>query len=165
MHILTGIDAQVTESTSRLEKSVSLRQIHVFISHAWSHSTHYETLASWIFDEPWSIGQASLKFRNFSVPRSDPIHNAHSDRELKKRIYNQLSRAHVVVIPTGMYATYSKWIGKEIKGAQFYSKPILAVKPLGQERASSVVGANASKSVGWSKRTVVEGIWTLYRDA
>ncbi len=47
---------------------VSTRQIHVFISHAWAHSGHYNTLADWIFNENWSVGQASLDFRNYSVP-------------------------------------------------------------------------------------------------
>ena len=53
---------------------MSTHQIHVFISHAWSYSNHYETLASWIFEKDWSVGQASLDFRDFSVPKDDPIH-------------------------------------------------------------------------------------------
>lgn len=142
---------------------MSTRQIHVFISHAWAYSEHYETLASWIFDEKWSVGQASLDFRNYSVPKNDPIHDADNDEELKEAILKQIKMSHVIVIPTGMYASYSKWIQKEIDGSSDYSKPILAVNPWGQQRASGVVVDSASKLVGWNKKSVVSGIWELYK--
>ena len=83
---------------------MSTHQIHVFISHSWSHSGHYETLAGWIFARKWSVGQASLDFRDYSVPRSDPIHNAPTTKALKDAIFDKIGRSHVVVIPTGMYA-------------------------------------------------------------
>ena len=142
---------------------MSTMQIHVFISHAWSYSGHYDTLADWIFNNNWSLGQASLDFRNFSVPKNDPILNANNDTQLRTALYNQISRSHVIVIPTGMYANFSKWIQKEIDGAGVYGKPILAVDPWGAERTSSVVSNAAQKIVGWNKRTVVSGIWELYK--
>jgi len=142
---------------------MSIRQIHVFISHSWSYSGHYETLADWIFNRNWRVGQASLDFRNFSVPRSDPIHNANNDLQLRKALFNQIARSHVIIIPMGMYANYSKWIQKEIDGAALYSKPILAVNPWSAKRASSVVSLVANKEVGWNANTVVGGIWGLYK--
>ncbi|MGC8775542.1 MAG: TIR domain-containing protein [Chlorobaculum sp.] len=142
---------------------MSTQQIHVFISHAWKHSGHYETLANWIFNENWSVGQASLDFRNYSVPKDDPIHNANNDNQLKGAIFRQIAMSHVIVIPTGMYANYSRWIQKEIDGSIGYHKPILAVDPWGQQRASSVVISAASKLVGWNKKSVVAGIWELYK--
>ena len=69
----------------------------------------------------------------------------------------------MIVIPLGMYASYSKWIKKEIDGAQSYTKPILGVNPWGQERKSSVVAAAAKETVGWNSKSVVGGIWRLYR--
>lgn len=142
---------------------MSSRQIHVFISHAWKHSGHYDTLADWIFNQNWSVGQASLDFRNYSVPKDDPIHDAANDRQLREAILRQISMSHVIVIPTGMYANYSKWIQKEIDGSLNYSKPILAVNPWGQERTSNVVTDSATKLVGWNKDSVIGGIWELYR--
>ena len=97
--------------------------IHVFISHSWSYSGHYDKLSDWIF------GQRPLEFKDYSVPRDDPIHNARSDRELSQRIDNQIARCHVLVAPTGMYAGYRKWIKKELLLAKKRSKPILAVNP------------------------------------
>jgi len=141
---------------------MSTHQIHIFISHAWKYSTHYNTLAGWIFGEGWSVGAASLDFRNFSVPKDDPIHNAVNDRQLREAIFNQIARSHVIVIPTGMYANYSKWIQKEIEGAHAYGKPILAVNPWGQQRAASVVQNAARKTVGWNKQPLINAIWELY---
>jgi len=141
---------------------MSTRQIHIFISHAWAHSTHYDTLANWIFGERWSVGQASLDFRDFSVPKDNPIHEVPSTTALQDAIFNQIARSHVVVIPSGMYATHSKWIQKEIKGAKAYGKPILAVNPWGQQRKAGVVLDNADVGVGWNKQPVISAIWQLY---
>jgi len=62
---------------------MSIKQIHVFISHAWSYSEHYDTLSDWIFEGNWSVGQASLDFRDYSVPIDDPVHDADNDKQLK----------------------------------------------------------------------------------
>ena len=141
---------------------MSTRQIHVFISHSWSYSDHYDTLAEWIFKGNWSVGQASLDFRDYSVPKNDPIHNAANDSQLEAAIFDKISRSHVIVIPTGMYASYSKWIKKEITGSDNFGKPILAVNPHGQEKKSGIVVDNADKFVGWNKKPLVSAIWNLY---
>jgi len=141
---------------------MSTRQIHIFISHAWVYSKHYETLSDWIFGEKWSVGQASLDLRDFSVPKDNPIHNVGSTQQLQEAIFNQIARSHVIVIPSGMYASYSKWIQKEIKAAKSYKKPILAVNPWGQQNRAGVVLNNADDGVGWNKQPVINAIWKLY---
>ena len=107
---------------------MSTYQIHVFISHSWAYSGHYDTLEDWIFKKKWRQGQASLNLRDYSVPRDSPIHDAPTDRALREAIYDQILICHVIVIPLGMYANYSKWIQKEIDGAKNYAKPILGVR-------------------------------------
>ena len=44
---------------------VSVHQVHVFISHSWRYSRHYETLTTWIFERRWRSGQASIRFHNY----------------------------------------------------------------------------------------------------
>jgi hypothetical protein len=141
---------------------MSKKQIHIFISHSWTYSSHYDSLSSWIFDGQWSVGQASLDFRDYSVPKNDPIHNASNDTQLKDAIYDKISRSHIIVIPTGMYTNHSKWIRKEIDGAKSYGKPILAVNPHGQERKSSIVVDNSDEFSGWNKQPIINAIWKLY---
>lgn len=142
---------------------MSTHFIHIFISHSWAYSNHYGTLAEWIFGEKWHSGQASLVFRDYSVPKNDPIHNVSSDRALRDAIYRKLARCHVVVIPTGMYVNHSKWIKKEIEGSVEKGKPILGVNPWGQQRISSTVRNAADMTVGWNSKSVIRGIWDLYR--
>ncbi len=143
---------------------MSEHRIHVFISHSWSYSHHYGTLRSWIFEEKNRLGQASLKFRDFSVPKDNPIHKPANAKALREAIYRKIERSHVIVIPLGMYANYSNWIKKEIQGAKLKSKPILGVNPWGQQRRPSAVGDVAQNTVGWNKRSIIRGIWELYRD-
>lgn len=108
---------------------MSTRQIHVFISHSWAYSNHYNTLADWIFNRNWRVGQASLGLRDFSVPRNDPIHNTNNDTQLRNALYKQISGSHVTVIPTDIYSSYSKWIQKKLTG-QEYMKANFGCKPL-----------------------------------
>lgn len=135
--------------------------INIFISHSWQYSGHYDTLKDWIFETPWEDNTVPIQFINQSIPRDNPIHNAPNELTLKAAIFERIQASQVVVIPTGIYSTYSKWIGKEIEGAQEYSKPILAVNPWAQERKSSVVKEVAQELVGWKKQSVINGIWKL----
>ena len=135
--------------------------MNVFISHSWSYSNHYDRLAEWIFDEAWTLNGQRIQFINTSVPRDNPIHFAPNDAALQQAIYQRIANSHVVVIPTGMYANYSKWIRKEIDGAKVYRKPILAVDPWAQKRASSVVADAADDAVGWNKQPIINAVWRL----
>jgi len=136
-------------------------QFNIFISHSWQYSGHYETLAKWIFDENWILDDVNLNFYNESVPKDDPIHNAPNAKLLEDVINALIMRSNIVIVPTGMYASYSKWIEKELQGATRQHKPILAVNPWGQQRASNVVQRRATKTVGWNKKKVITGIVEL----
>ena len=138
-------------------------QINVFISHSWTYSNHYDTLAGWIFREPWNSNGTPIQFNDFSIPKHNPIHNAPNAQVLQNAIHAEIAKSHVIVIPMGMYATHSNWIQKEISGSQLHRRPILAVNPWGQERKSSVVADAAQERVGWNKKSVVDGVWNLYR--
>ena len=135
--------------------------MNVFISHSWAYPNHYDRLAEWIFEKAWSVNGQRIQFRDTSVPRDNPIHYASNDAALQKAINKQIEVSHVVVIPTGMYANYSKWIRKEIDGAKLYRKPIIAVDPWAQKRASSVVAEAADESVGWNKQPIINAVWRL----
>lgn len=135
--------------------------VDVFISHSWSYSEHYETLAEWFFDTAWQANGLNITFNDLSVPKDDPIHYANNTSQLRAAIHSRIVQSDVVVIPVGMYASYSKWIGEEISGANIYSRPILAVNPWGQERKSSVVLQSSKKLVNWNSKSVVNGAYSL----
>ncbi|SFR53443.1 TIR domain-containing protein [Litoreibacter janthinus] len=136
-------------------------QVSVFISHSWKYSEHYQKLSEWLFIEKWNVDGAPLVFNDTSVPKENPIHNAPNTQALRDAIYSRINNSNVVVIPTGLYANYSNWIQKEIDGARCYSRPILAVNPWAQKKASSVVSNAAAEQVGWTKQSVANGVWQL----
>ena len=103
-----------------------------------------------------------IYFENISVPKDDPIHTSGSDRALDVAIRERILNSDIIIIPTGMYVNYSRWIKKEIKGAKDYDKPILAVNLWGREKKSSIVCNAADKMVGWSAKSVVGGIVELF---
>jgi hypothetical protein len=133
---------------------------NLFISHSWSYSDAYEKLIKLLDAAPY------FSYKNFSVPKDDPIHNAPNQVLLYEAIKRQIAPAHVVLILAGVYATYSKWIDKEIRIARLEfktPKPIIAIQPWGAERISLKVQENADKIVGWNTSSVVSAIRELIR--
>ncbi|MEO1987640.1 MAG: TIR domain-containing protein [Martelella sp.] len=135
--------------------------MNIFISHSWAYSEHYNRLAEWIFDEVWQVNGRHLQFFDTSVPRDNPIHFAPNSIALQQAIDARIVNSHVVVIPTGMYVNYSEWIGKEISASKRFGKPILAVEPWAQKRASSVVAEASDEAVGWNKQSIINAVWRL----
>jgi hypothetical protein len=132
--------------------------LNLFISHSWSYSDAYDRLVD-LLD-----AASYFDYKNYSVPKNDPIHNAPNSQALYDSIKGQMSPCHVVLILAGVYATYSDWIDKEIKISkrEFYSKkPILAIEPWGSERTSQVVRDNADLIVGWNTDSIIKGIRQL----
>ena len=57
-----------------------------------------------------------------------------------------------------MYVDYSEWIDFEIETAKAYHKPIIGVKPWGQERTPLEVQEDADVMVGWNSASVVQAV-------
>ena len=128
---------------------------NLFISHSWTYGDAYEKLVKMLDAAPY------FSYRNHSVPKDDPIHNAPNQAALREAIKNKMSGCHAILILAGVYATYSKWINEEIALAKrgFQTpKPIVAIQPWGAERTSQVVKDNADIIVGWNTRSIVDGI-------
>lgn len=128
---------------------------NIFISHSWAYGDAYDRLVELL------NARGYFPFRNFSVPKDDPIHNAPNQQALYHAIYNQIQPASVVLIMAGVYATHSKWINHEIQIAKRefrVPKPIIAVKPWAQTNVSTIVSQNADELVGWNTESIVAAI-------
>ena len=79
-------------------------------------------------------------------------------RELKEKIRSRISLCSCVIILSGMYVSYSEWIDYEIDTALELGKPIIGVRPRGQERIPTKVSNNADVMVGWSSASVVQAV-------
>ncbi len=128
---------------------------NLFLSHSWSYHHHYANL--------YSLLRAAygFQFRNYSIPRDDPIHEAKNAAQLQAAIRNQLAYSHAVIVLAGVYASYSRWIQLEVFLAKQFGKPIIAVEPFGAERTSRFVRENADRIVGWRTSSVVQAIRDL----
>ena len=131
---------------------------NLFVSHSWTYGDAYDRLTNLLNNRSY------FSYRNYSVPKDDPVHNAANDGQLRNAIRRQMTPCHVVLFIAGVYATYSKWINVEIdlakRGFQ-NSKPIIAVAPWGSERISSVVRGAADQIVGWNTESIVRAIRSL----
>ncbi len=132
-----------------------VRTHHLFISHSWAYSNTYDRLVSLLRRRKY------FRFKDYSVPRDDPIHNARTVVALRTAIRQQMSPCGAVLILAGVYATYSKWIDEEIRLAQrgfVVPKPIIAIRPRGNVRLSKPVQQAANRIVSWNKDSIVAAI-------
>jgi hypothetical protein len=131
--------------------------INVFISHAWRHSGHYHTLANWLFTTSWYLFDRRIWFFNKSVPQENPLHLS-TKATIRAGITRRIAQSHVVVVPSGIYASHSEWIAFELLMAKQLGKPIVRVDPRGQQRISLIVRTYSDKAVGWTGKSVVNAI-------
>ena len=128
---------------------------NIFISHSWSYSNAYDALILLLNRRSY------FNFKDYSVPRDDPIHTQGTNRELMNAIISQMSPCHIILIMAGMYAHYSKWIKKELHIANSLfpnPKPIIAIKPWAQERTSNIVKEYADAIVSWNTESIISAI-------
>ncbi|OEC84346.1 MULTISPECIES: TIR domain-containing protein [Methanobacterium] len=129
----------------------SLKTYRIFISHAWQYSSGYNRIVRMLNDA------SNFDWRNYSVPEHDPKH-ADDDDELEKALKNQMSPTHIVLVLAGMYVNHRKWIQKEIDIAQDYGKPIVGIKPWGNERTPAAVKDAADEMVNWQSSSIISAI-------
>jgi len=131
----------------------TLKSRNLFISHSWSYPNAYNGLVKLLNAAPL------FQYRNYSVPKDDPVHNASSAAALYEAIKQKMIFCDVILIMAGKYATYSKWIRNEIIIAkQDYSKPIVAIRPWASTQVSSVVRDSADRIVAWNTSSIVSAI-------
>lgn len=128
---------------------------NIFISHSWNYSDAYEKIIE-------MLEKSSIEYKNYSVPKNDPIHNANDDTELYEAIKAQIKPTSVVIILAGVYSSYSKWIDKEIQiSKNDFDKKIIAIEPWGSEKTSVKVKNNADKIIGWNYTSLEKAIKEL----
>ena len=125
---------------------------NLFISHSWTYSDQYIGLVRLLDANPY------FSYKNYSVPKNDPIHNAPYQYQLKEAIRRQMQPASCVIILAGVYSSYSKWINIEIELAKEMGKRIIAVEPWGSSHTSAVVKNAAHEIVGWNSASIIRAI-------
>ena len=125
---------------------------NLFISHSWNYGDAYKKLTALLDHASY------FSYKNYSVPKNDPIHNAPNQYYLKEAIKRQMSQASCILVLAGVYSSYSKWINIEIELAQQMGKRIIAIEPWGSEKTSATVKNAADKIVRWNTDPIVDAI-------
>ncbi len=128
---------------------------NIFISHSWAYSDTYDDLIKLLDSDPY------FRYKNYSVPKDSPIHNAPYDYQLYDAIKAQIAPSSIVLILAGVYSSHSKWIDKEIKisKTEFYTpKKIIAIEPWASERTSLIVKNSADEVVKWQASSIISAI-------
>ncbi|MGI6557410.1 MAG: TIR domain-containing protein [Limnochordia bacterium] len=126
----------------------------LFISHAWKYHDDYCRLDR-------LLGAAPFSWKNYSVPKHDPVLNPDEPNDRKvllEELKGQIRPTHCVLVLAGMYAAHSYWIQQEIDISLAYEKPIIGVRPWGQERIPRAVSDAARELVGWNTASIVAAI-------
>lgn len=132
-----------------------LKKYRLFISHAWRHHEDYDRIVKMLDSAP------NFDWANYSVPRHDPLldpNDPGDEEKLTDELKQQISPVHCVLVLSGIYVSYSDWIQKEIDIALNYGKPIIGIKPWGQEKVPKAVSDAALIIVGWQTDSIVEAI-------
>lgn len=126
---------------------------NLFISHAWDYNDEYYRLVNMLNEA------TNFEWKNYSVPEHDPFDE---EEDLKEALKKQIRPASAVLILAGIYANYSKWIKFEVEFSELISKPIIVVKPWGQERTPAylqeIAGKPGNTIVGWNIESIVTAI-------
>ena len=129
----------------------NLKTYDLFISHSWDYNSEYYSLFN-------NLEQHSnFYFRNYSEPEHDAL-NTKTDKQLEEALIRQIRPVNVVIVLAGMYVNYRKWIQKEIEIAQYYNKPIIAIRPRGAERMPQDLSDIADIIVNWNTDSIVDAI-------
>lgn len=131
---------------------------NLFISHSWAYGDAYDKLVSKLNKD------STFSFRNYSVPKDNPIYNAPTDKELLAAIKERMQFCDVILILAGVYSSYSKWINKEIALANSgftNPKPIIAIEPWESEKTSRIVKDNADMVVSWHSGAIIRAVRAL----
>ena len=103
-----------------------------------------------------------FKWRNYSVPDHDPL-EPQTKTALKEQLRRQIRPVNIVLILAGMYVAHSDWIQFEIDFAKTINKPMIGIRPWGQQRIPMAVQDSVDEMVGWRTESIVRAIreWSL----
>lgn len=127
----------------------------LFISHSWKYSDAYEKMVEFLDEQ-------GIDYYDHSVPKDDPVHTNGTDKQLKDAIDAKIKGCSGVIILAGVYASYSKWIKKEIEISGDYEKSIIAVEPWASDKTSKVVKDAADRVVKWNGKPLADAIRELF---
>ena len=122
---------------------------NLYISHSWKKNHELIRLRSLLENRPYF----PVDFLEASPDQ--PI-NSQNEKYIRQRLALKISKADVLLVLAGVYATISDWITFEMQVARSLGIPIIGVIPWGQSNISSTVRSFAVDIVGWNTESVIK---------
>lgn len=132
-----------------------LKTYDLFISHAWKYGDDYNRLVAMLNGAPY------FHYRNYSAPKDKPIvppWERLSKSDLRRHLEQKIRPVNAVLVISGMYYYYHEWMQAELDAACDYHKPIIAIRPRGNETVPTEVARAASFVVGWTTSSIIDAI-------
>ena len=139
-------------------RTKSMRTPNLFISHSWAYSDSYGKLVGLLDARPY------FAYRNYSVPRDDPIHNARSVATLKAAILRKMAplQAHghkVQLIPPQYVRPFVKTNKNDAADAEAIceavTRPTMRFAPAKSAEQQSVLMLHRARELLVRQRTMV----------
>lgn len=137
-----------------------LYDYRLFISHAWKYDDDYKRLVDLLDNASY------FSYYNYSAPTEKPLFppgTPVTNNKIKELISAKIGPSQITIVLSGMYAAYSDWMKYEIDESVRMGKPILAVRPWGQQNLPSYVTQHADKIVAWNTSSIVSAIRELVK--
>ena len=127
---------------------------HIFISHVWRYSADYQHLLALL------RGNHNFSFNDYSISKEKSLTDQRiPNNRIRALLEEQIKHASVVLVPLGIYASYHKWIDVELSIAHHLNKPIIGIRPWGQEKLSALRGIYCDEVVGWNTESITKAIY------
>jgi hypothetical protein len=142
------------------------RIINIYASHAWSHGDGYEKLFRLIQAETVDTARSENRFaaRLNGLPKHDPAHVSPADDELRSAMRYPMSRSQVLVVPTGAYGRFARWIDLEIELARTgydARRRILAIDLFAPDAKPTPVQRFADRVIPWTRNGIIAALTEL----
>ena len=135
-----------------------VRVHNIYVSHSWSVADTYDKLVRVLQSDP------AFAFRLFGLAKADPIHATGVCYELRAAMRHPMSQCHLLVVQTGVYGQFGKWINEELElaGATFeFKRRVLAIDTFGPDSKPTPVQQRADRVVGWTKTGILTSLREL----
>lgn len=129
---------------------------HLFASHSWSDGDSFEKLTGLLHMPSGPL--SDFHYQLYSVSKDDPIQNIPSKKPLRAAIEEKMKSCSCILIMSGVYKAYSKWIDIEIDIAKKLRKRIILIDPWRNDKATEVEKKAAHVIVKWNDESVINAI-------
>jgi MTH538 TIR-like domain (DUF1863) len=126
------------------------KQRFIFVSHSYKDAELHHQLVGELRKRP------RFAFQDLSVPDITLI----QEKNVKAAIRKRISECDVMLVFARPIATKSQMIQFELEAAKKLGKPIIAIRPAGDKRISTVVRRAADVLIDWDVEDIIKQIRT-----